>query len=157
MKAKFILTVDTQRLAKWLRLLGYDSKVIKSISLLNLIRIADKENRLIISRSKDVLNHPLPFNKLYIHSNKIDKQLEELKSFLVFDEDAIFTRCPMDNEVLTDISKSKILNRIPVQVKTTFNEFKICKKCGRVYWKGSHYHKIKAKFEDLFLNNTEIY
>jgi len=57
-RLKFILTFDAQKLAKWLRLLGYDTKVIKATPLLNLVRIAKKEGRIIISRSKSVLKHP---------------------------------------------------------------------------------------------------
>lgn len=142
-RLKFILTVDAQKLAKWLRLLGYDTKVIKSITMLNLIRIAKKERRVIVSRSKSVLNHPLEFDRIFIQHNSLEEQLEELKPWLVYDKDYVFTRCPEDNEVLTDIAKEKIIALIPAKVALQHDGFKICHKCGRVYWQGTHYQKIR--------------
>lgn len=152
-RLKFILTVDAQRLAKWLRLLGYDTKVIKSISLLNLIRIARKEKRIIISRSKSLLNHPLEFDRIYIHSNDLEEQLQEIKPWLSYDEDYLFTRCPEDNELLTAIEKEKIMPLIPAKVAELHDDFKICHKCGRIYWQGSHYQKIRDKIKELTINN----
>ena len=144
----FILTVDAQKLAKWLRLLGYDTKVIKAISLLNLIRIAKKERRIIVTRSREVLNHPLEFERIFIHSNDLEGQLQELKPWLVCDENYMFTRCPEDNELLKDIKKEKIIELIPERVALLYDEFKICQKCGRVYWKGTHYQKIKERLKN---------
>jgi len=145
---KFILTIDAQRLAKWLRLMGYDTKVIKSVSLLNLIRIAKKEGRIVVSRSKRVLNHPLEFDRIFIHSNQLDEQINELKPWLMYDENLVFSRCPEDNELLKDIEKDKVINQIPEKVSQLYTEFKICQKCGRVYWQGTHYQKIKEKLKD---------
>lgn len=150
MQKKFLITVDAQKLAKWLRLLGYDTKVIKAVSLLNLIRIAQKEKRIIVSRSKDVLNHPLPFDRIYIHSNTLEEQLQEIKEFLKFSPAEIFTRCPEDNEVLKEVSKSEIIKLIPEKVAEQYDDFRICHRCGRVYWKGSHYEKILEELENIF-------
>jgi uncharacterized protein with PIN domain len=149
-RLKFILTVDAQKLAKWLRLLGYDTKVIKSVAMLNLIRIAKKDKRIIISRSKSVLNHPLEFDRIFIHSDQLEEQLLELKPWLKYDENYLFTRCPEDNEILKDIAKDKILNLIPEKVAQLHDEFKVCQKCGRVYWQGSHYQKIMTEIQKVF-------
>ena len=153
-RLKFVLTIDAQKLAKWLRLLGYDAKVIKSVSLLNLIRIAKSEKRVIISRSKRVLNHPLEFERIFIHSNSLEEQLLELKPFLEYDDSLIFTRCPEDNDLLTEIEKTKVIKLVPEKVAQLHNQFKICHKCGRVYWKGSHYQRIKDK---LKIENISLY
>lgn len=152
-RLKFILTVDAQKLAKWLRLLGYDTKVIKSISLLNLIRIAKQEERVIVSRSKVLLNHPLEFERIFIHNNSLEEQLLELKTWLTYDEKYIFTRCPEDNEVLQPINKEVIYNRIPEKVAQLHNEFKICHKCGRIYWKGTHYQNIMTEIKKVFIES----
>lgn len=152
-RLKFILTVDAQKLAKWLRLLGYDTKVIKSVTMLNLIRIAKKEGRIIISRSKSVLNHPLVFDRIFLTSNHLEDQLQELKPWLSYDEEYVFTRCPEDNELLKDIAKSKILELIPEKVAELHDDFKACHKCGRVYWQGSHYRQIRDKIKELIINN----
>lgn len=149
-RKKFILTVDAQRLAKWLRLLGYDAKVIKSVSLLNLIRFAKKEGRTIITRSKILLNHPLEFDRIFIHNNQLEEQLLELKPFLSYDEKYIFTRCPEDNDLLHEIEKSLVVDSIPEKVAEERNEFKICHKCGRIYWQGSHHQEIISKLKSLF-------
>ncbi len=149
-RLKFILTVDAQKLAKWLRLLGYDTKVIKATPLLNLVRIAKKEGRTIISRSKSVLNHPLEFDRIYIHNNQLKEQLLELKAFLSYDENYIFTRCPEDNDILQDIDKEKIIKLIPEKVGMIYEDFKICSKCGRIYWQGSHHQEIIAKLKNTF-------
>ncbi len=149
MRAKFILTVDSNKLAKWLRLLGYDSKVIKSISILNMIRIAKKEKRIIVSRSKEVLKHPLDFERIFIHSNDPKEQLQEMKEIISFDSNQLFTRCPEDNNELKSIEKEKILHLIPEKVANSFHDFKVCQKCGRVYWHGSHFKDIESELKKV--------
>ncbi|MFA7056764.1 MAG: Mut7-C RNAse domain-containing protein [Candidatus Cloacimonadales bacterium] len=148
----FILTIDAQKLAKWLRLLGYDTKVIRSVSLLNLIRIAKKEKRIIITRSKEILKHPLEFERIFIHSDQLEAQLEELRPFLKYEEEFVFTRCPEDNDLLVAIDKEKIIDLIPAKVAELYDSFKICRKCGRVYWQGSHYEKIEDLLKRGFNN-----
>jgi uncharacterized protein with PIN domain len=153
-RPKFILTVDANKLAKWLRLMGYDAKVVKSISVLNLVRIANKEKRIVLSRSKEILNHPVDFQRVYLNSDNYQKQLTELIELIEFKQNLLFTRCPEDNNELVDIAKKKILHLIPEKVASSYHDFKVCQKCGRIYWKGSHYTEISQKLTEILGNRS---
>ena len=60
-----------------------------------------------------------------------------------------FTRCIKDNTLLIDIEKKKIENRLPPKVKKFYNSFKICPKCGQIYWLGSHYERMENFIEEI--------
>lgn len=153
-RKKFLLTLDLYKLAKRLRFIGYDTKVIRSISLLNLIRIAKKEDRIVISRSKKVLNHPLDFPRIFVKSSILSQQLSEISFAISFEDRDVFSRCPEDNDLLTIISKDKISSFIPEEILSQDLEFKICKKCGRIYWKGTHYEAMVKDIRKVLLHHS---
>ncbi|MDN5354830.1 MAG: uncharacterized protein PWQ09_1586 [Candidatus Cloacimonadota bacterium] len=151
-KPKFLLSDNLNKLAKWLRALGYDSLVGQSISLHNLRRIGYRDRRIILTRSRKVARSPHHFPRRLIRSEDSWQQLQEIKDLLEYDEKSIFSRCLECNRVLVPIEKEQIKNLVPSFVFQTQNSFSYCKKCGKIFWKGSHYKDMKKKLDKIFGN-----
>ncbi len=148
-KPKFLLDENLNRLAKWLRMLGYDAAIYKSVSIHNKVRLAKKERRIYLTRSKKIAKLKEEFSRFLIRAVTHQQQLGELKQFLKFNNDFIFTRCIECNRKLEQISKEKIKEIIPSHIYETFTEFTICCKCGKVYWQGSHYASMKMQLKNM--------
>ena len=135
-------------LAKWLRIYGLDTFYANSEMEDNeLIEIAKKENRILITRDKTLAQICRRENLKVIEINNIDidKQLEQVLKDIKLDKNMILTRCLICNSILEDIDKKKVRNKVPEGAFQTNNKFWICKKCDKIYWKGSHYDNMLEK------------
>lgn len=147
---RFLLDENLNRLAKWLRLLGYDAAVYKAISRQKQIHLANKEFRILLTRDKKTAKSKLDFHRIYIKSDDHIKQLKEIRNILQLDEDLTFSRCLECNKVLFEIRKAKIRDLVPPFIFDSFNEFKLCRRCGKIFWKGSHYKAMQQKLTEIF-------
>jgi len=147
---KFILTRELGRLAKWLRILGYDTEYFSQGNLSSLIIQALRDSRVIITR-----NHRLPqspgIKAIFIKTEKIKEQLKEsLKALMIpLDHALMFSRCIICNEQLVDIAKDKIKDKVPEYVFNTQEDFIRCPKCGRIYWQGTHWGNVEAILQEI--------
>ncbi len=148
-RVKFLLDENLGKLAKWLRFLGYDAAIYKSISIHNKIRLANRENRVYLTRDKKIAKLKQKFSRKLIKSENHKEQLKELKNYIKYEEEYLFTICPNCNRLLKNANKEKIKKLVPEYIYQTHDEFKVCYMCGRVFWKGSHYHKIRDTLKDL--------
>lgn len=149
-RPRFLLTANLNRLARWLRMLGYDAAVYKSISRQKQIDLANKERRILVTRCRKTANLKQRFSRFLILNDNHIKQLKELSDYLKIDESCLFSRCSNCNKMLVKISKKKIEHLIPKFVFENFDEFKLCRNCGHIYWQGSHYQKIKQELLETF-------
>jgi len=147
---KFLITENLNRMAKWLRILGYDTALYKSISFSNMNRVARKDRRVILTRDRKHLKMAQENKIILIRSIHHLKQLKEIKSILTFEEKYLFSRCIHCNKLLYEISGRNIKELIPEFIYKNHNEFRICRKCGKIYWRGSHYKEMLNKLEIIF-------
>ena len=148
-KKKFLLDENLYRLTKWLRMLGYDSIIPKSISIEKKISLCQKERRIFLTRSKKIANRNNKFIRILIKTEEPEKQLQQILNLIDFDEDIFASRCLICNNRLEMVTTKKIESLVPENVKNTFSDFKICRKCGKIYWKGSHYVAMKSRLKNL--------
>ncbi len=148
-KKKFLLDENLGKLAKWLRMLGYDSVVYKSISIEKKISLCIKERRIFLTRSKKIAKMNERFSRILIRTEKYDNQLKEILPLLEINNEMFFSRCLECNNRLQAIKAEKIDGLVPENVKHNFTDFKICRKCGKIYWHGSHYDAMKSKLKNL--------
>ena len=148
-RKKFLLDDNLGTLAKWLRILGYDAAVYRSISIQKKISLCNKERRIFLTRSKKLAKRKESFSRILIRSEKYDEQLLEMQDLIELKGDVLFSRCLKCNSRLHKIQKEKIAGLVPENVKCNFSDFKICRKCGKIYWNGSHYEAMKNKLNDL--------
>lgn len=141
---KFILTNELGKLARWLRIMGFDAVYFKSNNIGTLIIQALREDRIIVTRRQSKIDD-LEKKTVVLKNDNLNRQLNEVinKLNLKINENEIFTRCAVCNEILVKVKKEEVKDFIPEHVYKTKNEFRQCVQCNRVYWQGSHWGNIK--------------
>lgn len=145
---KFILDDMLGRLARWIRIMGYDAKYANRISDDEIIEQAKDEGRILLTRDK-LLVKRFAVPSLLIKSEDIESQLNYVIKRFNLDIKNIFTRCPSCNGELKEIEKEKVYNNVPPIVFSRYDNFSICKACSKYYWKGHHWEKIKETLSKL--------
>jgi uncharacterized protein len=147
---KFILDVHLGKLASHLRMLGFDTLYRNDYTYDILCRISLQENRTLLSRNSSILEAgSLTHAYLIRNTNPRFQLLEVLDRFQLFSLAAPFSRCIECNSILQTIDMKDILLRIPAKVKEWCTEYRWCRACDRIYWKGSHYLKMKEFISSL--------
>lgn len=146
----FVLDVQLGKLARYLRMLGFDSLYKNSWTAEELLDIAQREKRTLLTRSRTLSAENSPDRFYVVHEEDPRQQLLKiLRRFDLFSVFAPFTRCLECNTLLSAISKAEILESLPPRVQAHFEEFQRCSRCQRVYWKGSHYERMCRLIETL--------
>ncbi len=140
---KFVLDIHLGKLAKLMRIAGFDTSYNNKYDDESITRISITEKRTILTRDTGLLKRKEITHGYFVRNIKAEKQLEEvIERFHLEKSIKPFTRCLICNSTLEKIEKEKIINRIPPKVKERQNEFSICKQCNKIYWKGTHYDKM---------------
>lgn len=149
-RTKFVVDTHLGKLARWLRMLGFDTLYSPEYAPKEIIQLALQEHRIILSNSRKLLKHKSITHGYCINSYEPFEQLRKVvRRFSLWDEILPFSRCMICNSELEPIAKEKILHRLPPKVKNTQQEFKICPVCKRIYWKGTHYERMIQMIEKL--------
>jgi len=146
------LLVDAMlgRLARWLRLMGYDTAYWRDGSDLALIRHACAEDRLIVTRDHQLASRR-GVRAILIASESLDEQITEVRTALqaiASGEPEPFTRCPECNGKLHDLPHEEARDLVPPYVWHTQHAFRRCPDCGRAYWKGTHWPGMQSRLEN---------
>ena len=159
MTEKFLVTDESRRLARWLRLLGYDAVLAgagtQSQSLSTLYRRAYNETRIVVTRNRRVRASQL-FQVLHLISTERDAQLRQIVRTLHLPKDdrRWFSRCDQCNVLVTPIEKSAIKDRVPPYVYRTVDRFKTRESCQRIYWAATHWERAREVLNRMFQNST---
>ena len=149
-RPKFVLDVHLGTLAKYMRMLGFDIKYQNNYADSQIIDISLHERRAILTRDLGILKQGRVTRGYWVRNTKPVQQIEEIvERFHLKNEIKEFSRCMECNSILKSIEKDKVVDRIPLKVKAYHNEFYSCKKCDKIYWKGTHYDKMKILIEKL--------
>jgi uncharacterized protein len=147
---KFMADSMLGRLARWLRILGYDAVYETSISDNDLIARALRENRIILTMDRELADRKSAKNVLLIKSYDYKEQLKHVITYYKIDcESHIFSRCLLCNEQLNSIEKGKIKDKVPSYVYEAHDEFDICPHCSRIYWSGTHRVNILKMLDEI--------
>ncbi len=147
---KFIADAMLGRLARWLRILGYDVSYESSISDNDLIARAIREHRIILTMDRKLTERESARDSMLIKSPSYKEQLKQVVTHYNIDyKTDIFTRCLVCNGLLEPVAKEKINDRIPPYVYSTQDEFDICRQCGRIYWSGTHRTKMLKMLDEI--------
>lgn len=144
---KFLVDFMLGRLARELRLLGFDTLYPGPDKPINLLTKARKEGRVLITRNSKLKGMG---GVEFLSSENLHEQIRALfKKFNLKSKIKPFSRCLLCNEKLEGISKEKIQGSVPFFVYRTINNFSKCPKCGRIYWKGSHYQNMERRIKRI--------
>jgi uncharacterized protein len=145
---KFIADAMLGRLARWLRIVGYDTIYLKHTSDSVIVAQAVRENRVILTRDRHFEKIKAAKNRLIISSTRIADQFREVVTEFNLDiTQFLFTRCSACNTPLVPVDKSEIIEQIPSYIARTQNQFSQCPTCNRIYWAGTHMELIQKKIQ----------
>jgi len=147
---KFLVDIHLNKLARYLRLLGLDAICEKNLTSERLIEKALDENRILVTRSRNLLRTKEITLGVLIKEDIPEKQLEEIFHRYDFSPHCNpFTRCMECNTILQPIEKEKIIDRLPPKVKVAYQSFTICTNCDKIYWQGTHIEKLNELIERI--------
>jgi len=132
------------RLAKWLRLLGYDTAYDNTASDHELARRARAERRILLTRDRELAERR-GLRTLLIHSEALEEQVRQVQEALGPPPGPPLSRCAVCNAVLEPVSAEAIAGRVPPYVLRTQSAFRRCPGCGRIYWPGSHLQAMRDR------------
>jgi uncharacterized protein len=139
---KFIADVMVGKLARWLRILGFDVVYSNKFEDDEIIRIAEAEDRLILTRDTGLISRRIKARWLFIASDHYQEQLRQVIETFSLREFHVFTRCIECNSPLNAVAKEDVFEKVPPFVYLTQNRFAMCPSCNRVYWHGTHATEI---------------
>jgi len=150
---EFILTKELGRLAKWLRVLGFDAVYFKEDNKSVLLLEALRQGRIILTRNQKI-SKERGIKVININSQNLKEQLRQLKEELklTLDGEKMFSRCVICNLELEYIEKEKIKGKVPEYVFKTQDNFYICEGCKRIYWQGTHWGNVSQIIKELGIN-----
>lgn len=149
---KFILDVHLGKLARALRLFGFDTFYENDYSDKTIVELAEKEERIILTRDRNLLKHKPVGVGYWVRSQHADKQLTEvIRRFNLKIKFKFFERCVECNGKIRKVEKAVILDKLLPKTILYYNDFFQCESCKRIYWRGSHYehmHGFIKKIEE---------
>lgn len=145
---KFVADAMLGRLAKWLRILGYDTTYFPQVEDRDLVRMARSEGRLLLTRDHE-LTRRRGLKSLLIESDRLDEQVGQLLRDLDLDVDLPMSRCAHCNAMLRSIGKEEVQSRVPPYVFREHQQFSLCPRCDKVYWKGTHWQRMRRRIERI--------
>jgi hypothetical protein len=152
---RFILDAHLGKLARYLRMLGFDSLYRNDYGDDEIVEIASGEIRIILTRDKLLLRSPRVLHGYYVRATEKHSQLVEVvEKFDLYSQFQSFTRCMTCNSELMSIRKEGFRNRIPEEVFRNFDEFSWCRRCDKIFWKGSHFERMEGMILDMIYSRT---
>ncbi len=141
--SRFVVDVHLGSLARNLRLLGFDTIWERDLADEKIIEIARDEQRIILTRDKGILKNGRVTHGYWVRSTDSLKQLEEvIRAINLADDIDPYTRCMECNGMLQAVKRSQAARAVPLQVFIVYRDFKQCRSCKRIYWKGSHLKRL---------------
>ena len=148
---RFALDITVGKLVKLLRMAGIDTFYSNPISELELLKVGVDENRIVLTRNKDLLQRKDLIFGYLVKNYSPEKQFQEIIQFFdLIDTLQPFTRCMACNGLLHKVDKQEILARLEPLTKIHYHTFQQCADCTRIYWSGSHKHKMIRVFKRCF-------
>jgi len=149
-EVRFIADVMLGKLAKWMRALGWDVRYENDIQDSRLLREAEKEGRVVLTRDSRMVEEWRMANYLLLSSDDPVLQLKEVLSHFERPvEDKFLGRCLVCNVTLERRLHSDVRGLVPEYIYRVHDRFSRCPKCGRVFWRGSHYRRMKEKMREF--------
>jgi len=146
----FIATEELGKLAKWLRVLGHDCDYYGKEDESELVIKVLRDGRVLLTRGSRFSKYH-GIRVIVITSDHVEDQVEQLvkEAGLELAEHRLFQRCVECNVELVPVEKDAVKEKVPEYVFETNDDFKKCEKCGKIFWKGTHWDNVARKFKQL--------
>ena len=146
---KFVLDTNLGRLARYLRLLGFDCLYENDFEDAVVAKISSEQQRTLLTRDRALLQRRIITHGYFVRAVRPRLQVPEVLSrFDLYRLVTPFSRCIRCNGALQDVDKATIEDRLEPKTRKYFDTFRICTGCGQIYWQGSHYERSMRLVDD---------
>jgi len=144
---RFVADQMLGKLARWLRLLGYDVLYIENAkSDKEVLSIAQISQRILLTRDKKLAG--MSKNAILLRTESVSEQIAELRERLNLRLELELDRCSICNEPIEQVESGFVRSKVPERVFLAFNEFWYCRRCRKIYWYGSHVENMEGRLKD---------
>jgi uncharacterized protein with PIN domain/sulfur carrier protein ThiS len=149
-RPRFVLDTHLGRLARYLRLLGFDCLYRNDYHDDELARISSEQQRTLLTRDRILLQRRIITRGYFVRTLEPQQQvIEVLRRFDLSGEIRPLSRCTRCNGLLEDTEKETVRERLEPKTRRYYRRFRICPDCGQIYWRGSHFGKMTRLIENL--------
>ncbi|MCD6321220.1 Mut7-C ubiquitin/RNAse domain-containing protein [Candidatus Bipolaricaulota bacterium] len=149
-RPRFVADVHLGKLVRYLRLLGLDVESPPDASDEELVRISAEEGRILLTRDRHLLKHGSLTHGYWVRSDDpVEQAREVIRRFDLEREIRPFSRCLACNGPLVPVPKEEVLGKIPPRTAAWLDEFYRCRRCGKLYWPGTHYRRLRRVLDEI--------
>lgn len=151
---RFIVDHNVGKLARWLRMMGYDTWLFTGDNDSDMVNLARREGRVILTRDTQIMRRRLitssTIRALLLESDVPEKQMCQVISiFRLNPELNPFSLCLECNQPLIKKTPEEVAGLVPPFVFRTQRQYMICPQCGRIYWRGTHWQAMTNKLKEF--------
>lgn len=140
---RFVLDVHLGKLARYLRLLGFDTSYERTRADDALATISIKERRILLTRDKGLLKRKAVTRGYWLRNTEPRRQIAEVTQALdLYSAVRVFSRCMVCNHTLEAVDEATVRDELPAGLRGRLGRVSRCEGCGRLYWPGSHYDRL---------------
>jgi uncharacterized protein with PIN domain len=154
MVTSFIVDINAGKLAKYLRIMGYDTLLFREQDDSIMVKTALRDSRIILTKDGEILKRRLvsggKIRAIHLQSDDSHQQALQVIALLHLDAECnAFSRCIECNALLLPVGKDEVHNMVPPHVFQTQNHYMRCPGCSRIYWKGTHWQAMCRQLKSL--------
>lgn len=147
---KFIADVHLGKLARYLRLLGFDTVYERDLDDAAIASRSREERRIVLTRDRGLLKRKEVTHGHAVRSMNADRQLIEIvEAFDLRERVAPFTRCLKCNGRVKTVERESVEERLPKYTRIEYDRFLRCEQCEAIYWPGAHFERLGALVESI--------
>jgi uncharacterized protein with PIN domain len=152
---RFVLDAHLGTLARYLRLLGFDTSYRNDYGDEELAAISATERRVLLTRDRGLLKRRIVAHGMFVRDDDPREQIKDVVARLDLAELARpFSRCARCNGLLAPVEKSAIEDRLEPNTRCYYYRFLRCGGCGKIYWKGSHFRRLASLIDSVRRKDT---
>lgn len=143
-RSAFVVDVNLGKLARWLRLLGFDTLYRNDFRDAQIAAISAEQGRVLLTRDRLLLHQKVVTHGYWVRSVNPEAQVAEVvRRFRLDSSIRPFHRCLACNGLIHGVARSEVLAQLEPKTRRYYDEFYRCADCGRVYWKGPHFTRLE--------------
>ncbi|MGD9611789.1 MAG: Mut7-C RNAse domain-containing protein, partial [Kiritimatiellia bacterium] len=149
-KIAFVVDVNLGRLARLLRLLGFDALFSNAYADDEIVAISEAQGRIVLTRDRRLLYAKAVTHGCWVRSVWPRRQVDEVvRRFDLAGQIRPFSRCADCNGRIEPVAKDAVADRLEPKTKKYYETFYRCPDCGKVYWEGSHVERLRERFKGV--------
>ena len=149
-RVAFVVDVNLGRLARMLRLLGFDALFSNAYADDEIAAISEAQGRIVLTRDRRLLHAKAITHGYWVRSVWPRRQVDEVvRRFDLANLIRPFSRCADCNGQIEPVAKELVADRLEPKTKKYYEKFYRCPDCGKIYWAGSHVDKLRERYRGV--------